>query len=73
VTDKTTKILLAAIALALWANLAAPLFRSSPAGAKAKAEFDNLSILGDIHLDLSDIATGLSDIATGKCRNSKIC
>ena len=59
-TDQTTKILLALIALGLWANLAIPLLRPIVAAAN-KAD------------ELVDIANELSAISHSTCTNSKIC
>jgi hypothetical protein len=61
-TDRTTKLLLAAIAAGLWANAVVPLVRSAPASAQMGA--DGL---------LSNIESSVAKIARGSCANSKIC
>lgn len=67
-TDRTTKALLAIIALGLWANLLLPLAKPREA------------IAGGIDVDsmvraasLTRIESDLSSIASGNCRNDKIC
>jgi hypothetical protein len=57
--DRTTKILLATIAIGLWANLGFSVFR--PVAAVAQS------------YELSGIASNLSSIAGGVCVNRKIC
>lgn len=57
--DRTTKILLTAIAIGLWVNTAAMLFR--PLSAHAQ------------DVDLSTIENAVEAIANGVCVNSKIC
>jgi hypothetical protein len=63
-TDKTTKLLLAIIALGLWANLAMPLL---PTAARARASSNDVSNV------LAEIQSDVDAIASGTCRNSKIC
>jgi hypothetical protein len=63
-TDRTTKTLLAVIALGLWANLAVSLFRPTVAVA-AKGS--------NIESDVSSIESAVSSIANGTCTNSKMC
>jgi hypothetical protein len=58
-SDRTTKILLAAIAVGLWANLAYGLLRPISAAAQSQ--------------ELSSIAFNLSAIYNGTCVNRKIC
>lgn len=58
-SDRTTKILLALIALGLWANVLGPVLKPLPAFAS-----DSL---------LRSIDSTLEDIARGNCSNSKIC
>jgi hypothetical protein len=58
-TDRTTKILLGAIAIALWTNLAFSLFRPTAVVAQGR--------------ELSDIQNNLASIANGVCYNQKIC
>jgi hypothetical protein len=57
--DKTAKILLAAIAIGLWVNIAVIVFR--PVAANAQND------------DLSGIATNVQKIENGTCTNLKIC
>jgi hypothetical protein len=62
-TEKSTKILLLAIALGLWANALGPLFR--PTAVKAQND--------DIVRQLKKIESNVDSIAGGICLNSKIC
>ncbi len=62
--DKTTKILLLAIALGLWANALLPVLRPLPVRADD---------LGDIYSTLKSMKSDLSGINSGLCLNSKIC
>ncbi len=57
--DRSTKLILAAIAAGLWANAGVLVLRPSPAAAQ------------DEHL--SSIAYAISSIASGVCSNRKIC
>lgn len=57
--DRTTKFLLLAIGLGLWANIAALTIRPAMAQHQDTALTD---IAGDVH-----------DIAEGNCTNRKIC
>lgn len=57
--DRTSKIILVAIALGLWANVSILVFRPIPAIAQ--------------NADLSDIRHDLHAIFGGICINSKIC
>jgi hypothetical protein len=61
--DKTTKLLLLAIALGLWINGLAPLFRPAPVAAQESEALKQLK----------DIAHDVHVIDTGVCLNSKIC
>jgi hypothetical protein len=65
-SDRTTKLLLATIALGLWANLAVFLFR--PVVALAQRD-DATMILSHV----STIEDELEQIQTGSCSNTKIC
>jgi hypothetical protein len=65
-SDRPTKLLLAIIALGLWANLAALLFQ--PIAALAQKD-DTAMILGTV----SSIENELEQIQTGSCPNAKIC
>jgi hypothetical protein len=64
--DRTTKILLAAIALGLWANAVMSVIRP------AAAQVDGLT-LSNISGELSSIAKDFKDIASGYCNNRKLC
>jgi hypothetical protein len=64
--DRTTKALLLLIALGLWANALAPLFRPAPVVA-ARPDLD------DIERQVKDIAHDVHGIWGGGCANSKIC
>ena len=66
-TDRTTKLLLLAIALGLWANALIPLHNAPPVKA------DDSSKLSDIASHLSDIRDDVHKIARGSCSNNKIC
>jgi hypothetical protein len=67
--DRTTKAILALIALGLWANAVPRLIH--PAAA-ADNEYVTVS-LGSIVSSLSKIESSLSKIEIGGCFNSKIC
>ena len=67
VLDRLTKVLLAAIALALWVNALNPWIQ--PVSAVAQSEM----YLGTINSHVSSIGSQLSDIHIGLCLNSKIC
>jgi hypothetical protein len=81
--DRTTKILLATIALGLWANAAASLSRPataqvSPQGTPRQQTRDaDLSDIQrellDINLNLTNIQLGLVGLEEGHCRNRKLC
>jgi hypothetical protein len=58
--DKTSKIILAAIAAGLWANVAVALLHSTPARA-------------DENFELMQIDQAVGSIALGACVNPKIC
>ncbi|HEX3429556.1 MAG TPA: hypothetical protein VHT03_01610 [Rhizomicrobium sp.] len=60
VVDRTTKIILAAIAIGLWANVFAPVIRP----ARAQDETSTF---------ISQIATDFHIVAIGNCRNKKLC
>jgi hypothetical protein len=67
--DKTTKILLAVIALGLWANFAVAILRPSIAAAE-DADLSNIeSALSGIQADVSS----LERIARGVCPNGRLC
>jgi hypothetical protein len=67
-TDRTTKLLLAIIALGLWANLAVPLLKSQPAQAQ-----DVSSSIRNIEHSLENIEQDMRAIASGSCLNSRLC
>ena len=63
--DKTTtKLLLLAIILGLWANAVIPLFRPTSASAQN---------LGDIYSKVSSMESDLRRIQRGTCTNDKFC
>jgi hypothetical protein len=64
-TDRTTKLLLLAIAIGLWLNAAASFLR--PVTVRAAADLD------DIGRQLSSMASDLGRIQRGACTNDKIC
>jgi hypothetical protein len=85
--DSTTKLLLAAIALGLWANAAVMLFKPFPTQ-KDIADTSTAVISMERHLhsiefDVSQTIhplivmegnlTALGDIARGTCHNRKVC
>jgi hypothetical protein len=57
--DRTSKLIMAAIAAGLWANFAVSILRPSPAAAQS--------------LQLNEIASNLNAIYNGICLNHKIC
>ena len=67
--DRTTKILLAAIALGLWANLFGPVLR--PITAFAQYESDH--ILRSIDARLASIDFNIDKLQKGSCANGKLC
>lgn len=76
--DRTTKILLVAITLGLWANVLAPVVRPTPANAD-NSEFylvtieSHLRDLSGIKNDLSVIRSDIDGLSSGICLNSKLC
>jgi hypothetical protein len=64
--DRTTKILLAAIAFGLWANAGGSLLRVTPAYANDQTEQAMLASLQSIKDDISSLVGG-------NCRNKKLC
>ena len=70
-TDKVTKALLFAIAVALWAHLTEPLWRPTA----AEAQFGNPTErrIREIRDDVRDINNEVQSISYGLCLNSKIC
>jgi hypothetical protein len=63
-TDRTSKVLLAMIAMGLWANALVSILGSNEAVAQ--------SISGMVG-DISDIKSGVSALSGGTCQNSKLC
>ena len=63
-TDRTSKVLLAIIAMGLWANALVSILGSNEAVAQTIS-----GMVGDI----SDIKSGVSALAGGTCMNSKLC
>ena len=61
--DRTTKLLLGAVAIGLWANLFAVLLKPTEAIAQA----------GAIAGQLGSMSANLAAIANGTCANRKIC
>jgi len=59
--DRTSKILLAAIAIGLWANVVMPLIKAVPASAQVDDEL------------IRSIESSVAKIARGSCANHKIC
>ena len=68
-TDRTTKILLAAIALGLWANLFVPIVRPITAFAQYETDY----ILKSIDARLASIDTNIDRLQRGNCNNGKLC
>ncbi len=83
-TDSATKILLAAIAIGLWANVLNPWLAPTPAAA---GPFDDLGAikasvaaiekeivqLRSVDSALASIKAELATLAAGSCGNAKIC
>lgn len=67
--DRTTKILLASIALGLWANLFVPLLRPITAFAQYESDY----ILRSIDARLAGIAVDIDKLQKGNCANGKLC
>ena len=63
-TDRTSKVLLAMIAMGLWANALVSILGSNEAVAQ--------SISGMV-TDISDIKSGVSALSGGTCQNSNLC
>ena len=64
--DKVTRFLLAAIAIALWANVLGTWLEPSP----ARASWHNLSATES---RIRSIDNNLRRIANGSCENAKLC
>jgi hypothetical protein len=68
-TDRTTKLLLWAIAIGIWANV---LFRPAP----VVERFDDQYVLGDLKnlsAFVEESMDTLNKIADGRCSNDKLC
>ena len=69
-TDLVTKLLLAIVALGIWANVLAPYLVTS--SIERRLAFLSLTI-NSIEVDVSSISTSISGIADGSCGNPKLC
>ncbi len=67
-TDRTTKILLAAIAIGLWANAGLPMLKTTAAYADG-----NNDLLEKIDNKLGKLIADFEYLAAGNCTNKKIC
>lgn len=67
--DRTTKILLACVALGLWANLFAPVLRPLTANAQYESDY----ILRSIDAHLARIDANIDKLQRGACANGKLC
>ena len=77
-TDRTTKALLLAIALGLWANVAAEWLRPVTVHAQDLAYIESILRgiqiqLGSISADLSSISNDANSISGGICLKNRIC
>jgi len=68
-SDRTTKILLALIALGLWGNLLVPLVMPTAIHAQYESDY----ILKSINGHLSSIDANIDKLARGACSNGKLC
>ncbi len=66
--DKTTKIILAFIAVGLWANALSPLV---PAAVASQADIERA--MRSIKSNIGRIQSDFHSIHNGSCSNSKIC
>ena len=79
--DKLTKLLLAAIAAALWTIAMNPWLRPMPVAAQGEIDLSNVeaylsnieSGISSTQSDVSSIESYLGRIQRGTCLNSKIC
>jgi hypothetical protein len=72
--DRTTKILLAAIAAGLWAHVA--VWQLRPAIAQENFGYALMPLedtIGCLEIQVGGIKNHIWDIASGGCSNSKIC
>ena len=67
--DRTTKLLLASIALALWIIALKPV----GSGGIVSPAYAQINELNGIASDVSSIRSDLSGVASGLCLNSKLC
>ena len=67
--DRTTKLLLASIALGLWCNLFALVLRPMTAFAQYESDY----ILRSIDAHLAKIDVNIDKLQRGACANSKLC
>ena len=70
-TDRTMKLLLAAIALGLWMNVLGDWIRPVPV--EAQLGTDTTRYLRNIQSSVNSIESDLNGIYRGRCRNNKIC
>ena len=72
--DRTTKHLLLAIALGLWANVVTSWLTPTPTHAQDAVDISRmLRTLSDIDSSLDNLEDDVDDIEDGTCSNSKIC
>ena len=71
--DRTTKILLAAIALGLWANAAATIVKPASAQGADNLLAGLLGQLEQIQSAVAQMAVSFDKIEGGRCFNRKIC
>jgi len=67
--DRTSKILLAVIALGLWGNVFAFLLRSNV----AVAQYETDHILRSVDAHLANIDGNIDRLQKGSCPNGKLC
>jgi hypothetical protein len=73
-SDRATKLLLAAIAIGLWANFLAPVLRATPVKADAESILQSIDgHLSRIDLGVTSIELDFAALARGRCGNAKIC
>ena len=65
--DRLTKLLLAAIAVALWMNVVNPWIQPNSASADVDSDIKK------IQRDVRSIKRDLDSISSGLCLNSKLC
>ena len=73
-TDRFTKLLLAAIALGLWINVVGDWIRPVPVQAQSDRRLRNIErTVDDIERTVDDVQSTVDSIALGICLNPKIC